>query len=642
MRWFRLISLRLQIILLVLSFTLAVGLGNAFRAHLALDDLAQEQFERRSVATALALAAQATDLTLTNDLFALYELLNNTLVNTSDVRYIMVLGAAGEVRAHTFGPGLPRGLVEANAVPTGQAWQTRRLNTEEGYVLDVAVPLLEGHEGALRLGMSEQAITATVNRHTTHLLGLTLLSLIPVLAVTYLLGRALTQPLLKLVEVTQAIGRGELNRQAPVAGRDEVAQLGLSFNAMTQALRRSQADLTESNQALQDRNEELAALYAVATATAQADTVNRLAEAALDKALEVMALKIGWVFLVEEAGGGSLSLQVTRGLPPDAAQKIVASLSPHCLPDAVTELQEAGVAHEGQLCPCLEKCDETIQATCHAAVPLRSPTQLWGTMHLACPDPACFTPSHLRLLTAIGRQVGLAIENAHLAEGQRRELFRRRRLDQVLAAQEEERKRIARELHDELAQNLTVLIRDLESVSEPDPTNQTRLQARVRDTRTLAQRLLDQTRRLIFDLRPAALDDLGLLPALRHYAQRQLDLAHLQLRLEVLGQPRRLPSQVETSVFRIAQEAITNVVRHAQASEVQLSLNFTPQHLALTVADNGCGFDPDSILKAGNDVQHIGLMGIRERAELLGGRLEINTRPGAGTTVRVEIPVEEQ
>ena len=301
------------------------------------------------MATALALAAQATDLTLTNDLFGLYELINTTMVNTPDVRYIMVLDAAREVRAHTFGSGLPRGLVEANVLFPREAWRVRRLNTEEGYVLDVAVPLLEGQEGALRLGMSEQAITATVNRHTAHLLGLTLLSLIPVLAVTYLLGRALTQPLLKLVEVTQAIGRGELNRQAPLEGRDEVAQLGLSFNAMTQALLRSQADLKESNQALQDRNEELAALYAIATATAQMDTINRLAEAALDKALEVMALKMGWVFLVDEAGSGSLSLQVTRSLPSTAAPQIAAQLSPHCIPGATTELQEAIVAHQGQL-----------------------------------------------------------------------------------------------------------------------------------------------------------------------------------------------------------------------------------------------------------------------------------------------------
>jgi len=115
-RWFRLISLRLQIILLVLAFTLAVGLGNTLRAHLALEALAQEQFDRRSVATATALAIQAAEPVLTNDLFGLYELINDALVNTAEMRYVLVLDLDGGVRAHTFGTGVPRGLVEANAV----------------------------------------------------------------------------------------------------------------------------------------------------------------------------------------------------------------------------------------------------------------------------------------------------------------------------------------------------------------------------------------------------------------------------------------------------------------------------------------------------------------------------------------------
>lgn len=157
------------------------------------------------------------------------------------------------------------------------------------------------------------------------------LSLLPVLAVTYILGRALTQPLLKLVEVTNAIRQGELDRQAPVEGRDEVAQLGASFNAMTQALARSQAALAESNRALQERNEELAVLYAVATATAHIDTVDSLAEAALTKSLEVMGLSVGWVFLAGETTGNGPTLRAVRGLPPLCGPATgQASLGPLC------------------------------------------------------------------------------------------------------------------------------------------------------------------------------------------------------------------------------------------------------------------------------------------------------------------------
>jgi signal transduction histidine kinase len=637
-RWFRLISLRLQIILLVLAFTLAVGLGNTLRAHLALEALAQEQFERRSVATATALAIQAAEPVLTNDLFGLYELINDALVNTAEMRYVLVLDLDGGVRAHTFGTGVPRGLVEANAVAPDERWHVRRLRTEEGTIVDVAVPL-EGQAGTLRLGMSEKAIAAAVDRHTMELLGLTAMSLLPVLALTYILGRALTQPLLKLVEVTRAIGQGDLSRQAPVEGRDEVAQLGAAFNAMTRDLARSRQALESSNQALQDRNEELAALYAVATAMAQAESADSLVRAALDKALDVMALKAGWVLLETEDSPEGVALRAARGLLPDMVQQMKRGLPPGCALDSASGLKEAVIAHAGGICPWFEAWGNGLQTMCHAAVPLRSRTRLWGIMHLACPDPGCFTPHRLGLLTALGQQVGMAIENVHLAEAQRRETFRRRLLDQVMAAQEEERKRIARELHDELAQSLTVLIRDLEGITGRMPANQAQLKDRIRDTRSLAVRILEQTRRLIFDLRPTALDDLGLLPAIRRYAQRRLEVADIQLHMEALGQARRLPSEVETSVFRIAQEAITNVVRHAHASQVHLSLNFDPDRITLTVTDDGVGFDPAAILEAPDSTRCLGLLGMRERAELLGGRLSIESRPGAGTTVHLRVPL---
>ncbi len=638
MRWFRLISLRLQIILLVLSFTLAVGLGNTYRAHLALDDLAREQFERRSLATALALAAQVTDLSFSNDLFGLYELLNHSLVNTPDVRYIMVLDDTGAIRAHTFGPGVPRGLVEANTAAPGEAWHINRLSTEEGPVVDVAIPLTEGQPGLLRLGMSEQVIIDSVNRHTWQLVGLMTLSLLPVLAVTYILGRALTTPLLKLVEGTNAIRRGELARPVSVTGRDEVAQLGAAFNEMTHALARSQAALEDSNQTLQTRNEELAALYTVATAMAQADTVDGLAQAALTKALEVMGLTVGWVFLTPDPPGSAPCLRAVAGLPPESAGQLPVHRPDCCVPDA---LQQAQITHAGQPCPCFGPNQPHQPELCHAVVPLNGRTQNWGSMHLACSNPDCFSSTHLNLLTAIGRQVGMAVENSYLAEAQRRESFRRLLLDRVLVAQEEERKRIARELHDELAQSLAVLIRDLEEASRPEAPGQQSLPARSRDTRALALRILEQTRRLIFDLRPSALDDLGLLPALRRFAQHHLDLAGIELHVTVSGTKRRLPPEMETALFRIAQEAISNVVKHAQASQVQLNLWFDAQRVTLTITDNGLGFTPEEGLNATQDgAGCLGLLGMRERAELLGGDLEINSRPGHGASVRVTIPLE--
>jgi len=642
MRWIRQVSLRLQIIGLVLSFTLAVGLGNAFRAHLALDDMAREQFERRSVATALALAAQATDLSLANDLFGLFELLNNTLVSTPDVRYIMVLDENGTVRAHTFGPGVPRGLDQANHVPPGEPWHMTRLSTEEGPVVDIAAPLLEGQPGTLRLGMSEQAILDSVNRHTVQLVGLMALSLAPVLIITYFLGRTLTTPLLKLVDVTNAIRQGDLTRRVPVQGRDEVARLGAAFNEMTQALAESQIALEASNRNLQSRNEELAALYAVATAIANAGTVDELANAALTKSLEVMGFEAGWVFLIPHAGE-TPSLRAERGLPPQQAQHLAHGLPGCCLPFEAQHLQTATLVHPGQPCPCLtdtEACAADLIT--HMAVPLRSRTTMWGTMHLAAKTPDEFTPANQKLLTAMGRQIGMAVENAFLSETQRREAFRQVLFERTLTAQEEERKRIARELHDELAQSLAVLIRDLEDVAHPKLHGQNGWQARVQDTRALAVQILEQTRRLIFDLRPSALDDLGLLPALRRYARHHLEPAGIEMQFTVSGAKHRLPSNIETAVFRIGQEAISNVVKHSAAGQVQINLGFESRQVTLTVSDNGKGFEPAQTLDVtANPANGLGLLGMQERAKLLNGTLIINSKPGAGTSVQATIPLED-
>ncbi len=639
MRWLRLVSLRLQIVFGAVVITLLVSLGYGLRSHRAVDALAKEQFEQRSVTTAAALAARATGPILTDDLFGLYELLNDTLWTNREVRYILVLDDHGAVYAHTFGGGLPRGLVEANAVAADERWHVRRLRTEEGTIVDVAAPILDGTAGSVRLGMSERSIAEAVNRFTLDLLALTAAGLLPVLALTYVLGRALTQPLLELVDAARAIGRGDLGQTPPVEGRDEVAQLSAAFNAMTRDLARSQEELESSNRALQERNEELAALLAVATAIAHADSVSSLAGAALDKAMDILGVQVGWVLLHEHASGAGPALRASRGLPAELSERMAAGPPQRCLPGGPRSLERTVIAHGGATCPWLATSSDTLEAMGHAAVPLRSPTQLWGIMHLACPDPDCFTPHRLRLLTAIGRQMGMAIENVRLAESQRRETFRRQLLDRVLAAQEEERKRIARELHDELAQSLTVLIRDLESITGRRRADQIPVRERIHDTRAMALQILDQTRRLIFDLRPTALDDLGLLPAIRRYAQRRLELARIQLDVEIAGQLRRLDPAVETAVFRIAQEAITNVVRHARASWVLLKLSFEPGCIGLTVSDDGRGFDSAVTLEVNGGARGIGIMGMRERAELLGGSLGIDSQPGSGTTIHIEIPV---
>jgi PAS domain S-box-containing protein len=200
------------------------------------------------------------------------------------------------------------------------------------------------------------------------------------------------------------------------------------------------------------------------------------------------------------------------------------------------------------------------------------------------------------------------------------EILSRRLLD----AQEEERRRIARELHDQAGQALTAL-----KITLQMPATATRRA----ESLALADEVLAQVRALSFDLRPSLLDDLGLAAALRAHAERLCKRTKLALRLELADFETRPAGEIETACFRIAQEALTNVVRHAGAATVTIALQREGDAILLAVRDDGRGFDPARATDAS-----IGLLGMRERAELAGGRLEIESAPGRGTAVCAWLP----
>ncbi len=196
---------------------------------------------------------------------------------------------------------------------------------------------------------------------------------------------------------------------------------------------------------------------------------------------------------------------------------------------------------------------------------------------------------------------------------------------------------MARDLHDDTSQNLAALLLALETAEETLGTPQAERQ--MVNARTLATQVLDGIHKLMFDLRPSLLDDLGLVAALRWYAETRLEAAGVKVYFEVDGPDRRLPPELETTVFRTAQEAITNVVRHARAESAIVSLEFGEAGLSVEVEDDGQGFAVDSVGRLPTGVQGLGLMGMRERVALVGGTLDIHSRPGRGTTVRLQVPV---
>jgi signal transduction histidine kinase len=219
-----------------------------------------------------------------------------------------------------------------------------------------------------------------------------------------------------------------------------------------------------------------------------------------------------------------------------------------------------------------------------------------------------------------------------------REAMCKRLLGKVLTGQEEERARLARELHDTIGQSLTALIMTTTAVENSLPADLITGKEKLANVRNIAVQSLHDLRGLIFDLRPEVLDDLGLGLALHSQVKKYLEPAGVQVQLRAAGLKDQLPAEVETAVFRVVQEAVTNIARHAQASEANISLTKKGDRLIVRVEDNGLGFDPDLVMQK---QQHAwGLRGMEERITLLGGKFYVGSRPGNGTLVLAEVPLD--
>jgi signal transduction histidine kinase len=218
------------------------------------------------------------------------------------------------------------------------------------------------------------------------------------------------------------------------------------------------------------------------------------------------------------------------------------------------------------------------------------------------------------------------------------QVMRGQLLRKLIFAQEEERKRIARELHDETSQALTALVVALD-MALMTPASAEETKAKLASMKIVAVKLLDGVRQMIFDLRPSVLDDLGLVPALRWYADERLKPLGVRVNVETTGAEKRLPPEVEVALFRVVQEAVTNVGKHAESENVVLSIGFGESSVSVELEDDGKGFDPRRLVRIGEKGEGLGLLGMKERVFLLGGSMTVDSEPGAGTRVRIQVPL---
>jgi two-component system sensor histidine kinase UhpB len=211
--------------------------------------------------------------------------------------------------------------------------------------------------------------------------------------------------------------------------------------------------------------------------------------------------------------------------------------------------------------------------------------------------------------------------------------------ERAIHAQEDERVRIARSLHDDTAQTISMLIINLERMKKKIPQDNLDLLRQANEAHQVATLLLENLRKVIWDLRPAILDDLGLIPAIRWYAQTNLKESGAQVEVGRGDEAIRLPQYLETMLFRISQEAVSNILRHADASKVIINLRQEHGYMALEIKDNGRGFDVEKTKEGAVTRKQLGLLGMQERISLVNGTVKIESTPGEGTTLRIRVPL---
>ena len=276
------------------------------------------------------------------------------------------------------------------------------------------------------------------------------------------------------------------------------------------------------------------------------------------------------------------------------------------------------------------------------AVPMKVGGKPVGRLWVVDHPARVFSQDEREFIMMAGNQLALAMENSRLYdEVQRLAVKRGELLRRVIANQDERCRRISRELHDEISQSLTAMALDIEAVQVADRLTKDLALRRLSDMRPRLLSALEEVNRIILDLRPTLLEDMGLLTALRWFASQRLET--LDVKVHIMSEDTARPEpHIETTLYRIAQEALNNVAKHAHARQVWLNMALRDERFILTIRDDGVGFDPNEVLNNPDDRTGIGLFGMQERAALVGGTLGINSCPGNGTTIIVTIPVDTE
>jgi len=451
------------------------------------------------------------------------------------------------------------------------------------------------------------------------------------LLLTGVLMLMLTKPLLELSDVAKNVAEGNTKSRARIWSSDEIGMVGESVNAMIDHLVESQDDLKKTN-----RN--LRALNRVANAATQKIEIHDILYLILNSILETFHLQSGWIYLFD-AEREALHLATWSGVPEELQISLLNQENGN-LCTCRDELSDEGDRLNLQIKNCnrVEKIGSLDGCHRHISIDLVGSENKLGLINLLLDDDVEISKDDLTLLETIGAQVSEIVENAWLQlKLSEKEATRKTLLEALVRAEEDERSRLAMRLHDDAGQNMTSLLIRLKALEKR--TNSIELGQEVAELCTHFSETITKIQGIAYELRSVVLEELGIEAAIRNLVKEMLEVSGITVACEFDTSIKRIPFEFETCLYRIAQESMTNIVRHSNATEVKVKFTQKDMKLFLAIEDNGMGFDMSSRSEE-IGYAHIGLRGMRERAQLLGGSLDINSEPDEGTSIRVTLPYE--
>lgn len=459
-------------------------------------------------------------------------------------------------------------------------------------------------------------------------------ALVAILSVmlSFLLMLILTRPLLELVEVSQKVSGGDWDSRARIWATDEIGAVSQAFNAMI-------AELTTHQKALERTNRRLEAINRVAISAGRELQLDQVLRSSLKATLDVMGLERGWIYLLDSIRSGSpvYRLETTIGIDLEIREALgeLRVGSCNCGDFFIWQGTEGKIR--------IHDCTRLFGLVGgdmhgHLTIPLTSREAEYGTLNLLCAVGIELSEDDVHILTTIGAHLSEVVANASLhASLVEKEASRQALLKALVDAQENERARLARRLHDGAGQSLTSLLvrmKGLERLSH-DPA----YRAKIDDLCMVVSNTIEQVRDISYRLRPAALEEFGLKIAIETLVEDVSESLGIRADTRLEMDEQRLPFEIETSLYRIAQESLTNIIRHAAAKNIRVELIRFPLGIYLRIEDDGVGFNPLEVISK-PDGRRLGIVGMQERAEMLGGTLEVHSEPGVGTFLQVHIPCE--